>query len=105
MHHLLAGSPFRLTYLQDQRALRRIDWVAIHDDLTDAGTSLNYWRWCDLDALTHVVLAVDRLTGRYAGVLGLAARTTATEPWLLVETALVRPHDNGGPLPRAMLAH
>jgi hypothetical protein len=105
MHHLLAGSPFKLTYLQDRRALRRIDWAAIHDDLTDAGTPLNYWRWCDLDALTHVVLAHDRVTGRHAGVLGLTERTTKPEPWLLIETTLVRPQDENGVLPRAMLAH
>src|SRR5258708_1574710 len=99
MHHLLAGSPIRLTYLQDRRTMRKINWAGIHDDLADAGTPLNYWRWCDLDALTHVVLAVDRLTGRYAGVLGLTARATPPEPWLLIETALVRPLDEGGPLP------
>ncbi len=104
MHHLLAGSQIRLTYLQDRRALRRIDWRTVFDDLTDAGAPMNHWRWCDLDGLTHVVLATDRLTGRHVGVLGLTERATPLEPWLLVEFAMVRPKESGM-LPRAMLAH
>ena len=105
MHHLLAGSQIRLTYLQDRRALTQIDWPAVFDDLTDAGTPINHWQWCDLDGLTHVVLAIDRVTGRHAGVLGLTERATPLEPWLLIDLALVRPKDSGGTLPRAMLAH
>jgi hypothetical protein len=85
--------------------MAQIDWVAIHNDLTDANTQVNYWRWGDLYALTHVVLALDRETGRHAGLLGLTARSTGSETWLQIETALVRPHDKAGILPRAMLAH
>ncbi len=105
MNYLLAGSQIKLTYLQDRRALRDIDWPAIFDHLTDAGLPLSHWQWCDLEALTHVVLAVDRTTGRYAGVLGLAERTTPVDSWLMIELAMVRPKDSGGTLPRAMLAH
>jgi hypothetical protein len=104
MHHVLAGSQIRLTYLQDRRALRRIDWSTVFDDLTDAGTPMNQWHWCDLDGLTHVVLAIDRVTGRHAGVLGLTERATTLEPWLLVEFAMVRPKESDT-LARAMLAH
>ena len=75
MNYLLAGSPIKLTYLQDRRALGAIDWPAVFDDLTDAGLPLSHWQWCDVDALTHVVLAVDRITGRYAGVLGMIERS------------------------------
>jgi len=104
MHHLLAGSRVRLTYLQDRRALAGIDWPAIFDDLADAGTPMTHWQWCDLDALTHVVLAIVRVTGRYAGVLGLT-RCTALAEWLMIDVSLVRPITNGNTLARAMLAH
>jgi hypothetical protein len=104
MHHLLAGSQIRLTYLQDWHALRRIDWRTVFDDLTDAGASMNHWRWCELGGLTHVVLATDRVTGRHVGVLALTERATALERWLLVEFAMVQPKEKGM-LPRAMLAH
>jgi hypothetical protein len=105
MHHLLAGSQIRLTYLQDRRALAGLDWPAVFDDLTDAGMPMSRWQWCDLDRLTHVVLAIDRTTGRHAGVLGLTRRATPLHPWLMIDIALVRPKDTGGMLPRAMLAH
>jgi len=105
MHHLLAGSQIRLVYLQDRRALAGIDWPAVFDDLTDAGMPMNRWQWCDLDCLTHVVLALDRITGRYAGVLGLTRRAGPLEPWLMIDLILVRPKDSGGTLSRAMLAH
>jgi hypothetical protein len=105
MHYLLAGSQIRLSYLQDRRALREIDWPAVFDDLSDAGLPVSRWQWCDLDRLTHVVLAIDRTTNRYAGVLGLTERATPPEPWLMIELALVRPKESGGTLPRAMLAH
>jgi hypothetical protein len=105
MHHLLAGTPFRLTYLQGRRTMAQVDWVAIHNDLTDADTQVDYWRWGDLYSLTHVVLALDRDTGRHAGLLGLTARCTSSETWLQIETSLVRPQDEAGLLPRAMLAH
>jgi hypothetical protein len=105
MHHFLAGTHIRLTYLQDRRALAGIDWPAVFDDLADAGTPLNHWRWCDLNGLTHVVLATDRDTGQYAGVLGLAERVTALEPWLLIENVLARPGESSATLPCAMLAN
>jgi hypothetical protein len=105
MHHFLTGTQVKLTYLQDRRALAGIDWPTVFDDLMDAGVPLNRWRWCDLEALTHVILATERQTGRHIGVLGLSERTTAREPWLLVENVMVRPADSQGPLPRAMLAH
>ena len=105
MHHFLAGTHIRLTYLQDRRALAGIDWPAVFDDLVEAGTPLSRWRWCDLDGLTHVVLATDRDSGRYAGVLGLTERTTSLEPWLNIESVMVRPGDNGDTLACAMLAH
>src|SRR5579862_5947814 len=101
MHHLLAGSRIRLTYLQDRRALAGIDWPAVLDDLTDAHPIVHYRQWCDLDGLTDVVLASDRVTGRYAGVLGLIARTASPDPWLMVGTVFVRPKDDGGSLVRA----
>jgi hypothetical protein len=87
--------------LQDRRALAGIDWPAVFDDLTDAGSP----RWCDLAVLTHVVLASDRSTGRYAGLLGLIERSTTLEPYLMIEAAMVRPSDAGVTLRRAMLAH
>jgi hypothetical protein len=105
MHHFLAGSLIKLTYLQDRRAIRAIDWPVIFDDLTDAGMPVSRWQWCDLDALTHVVLATDRVTGRYAGVLGLSECVTPLEPWLMIDVALVRPREIRGTLPLAMLAH
>jgi hypothetical protein len=105
MQYLLAGSRLRLTYLQDRRALAEINWPSVYEDLADAGTPMNYSRWCELDALTHVVLASDRTTGRYAGVLGVRRRTTAGEPWLLVEIALARPGETDTMLSRALLAH
>jgi hypothetical protein len=105
MHHLLAGSQLKLSYLQDRRALDGIDWPTVFDDLTDAGLPLSRWQWCDLDALTHVVLALDRTTGRCAGVLGLTERTTPVDSWLMIELMLVQPKENDGTLARAMLAH
>jgi hypothetical protein len=105
MDHILAGSQIRLNYLQDRRALADIDWPVVYEDLAEAGTPLSHWRWCDLDGLTHVVLAIDRVSGRHAGVLGLTERATSLEPWLLIEAALVRPGENGGTLLRSMLAH
>ena len=104
MDYLLAGTDIRLTYLQDHRALARIDWATLLDDLMDAGAPLNRLLWGDLDALTHVVLATDRSTGRCAGVLGLRERTTALEPWLLIDAIMVRPAD-AATLPLALLAH
>jgi len=105
MERCLAGSQISLKYLQDRRALAEIDWPVVYEDLADAGTPLTHWQWCDLDGLTHVVLAIDRLTGRHAGVLGLTERATSLEPWLLIEAALVRPDEAGGTLLRSMLAH
>jgi len=105
MHHLLAGTRTRLTYLCGRRALAKINWPAVYDDLTDAGAPLNYWRWCDLDALSHVVLAIDQETGRHIGVLGLVQRSSPEGSRLLIETALLRPGDGDGPLLRALLAH
>jgi hypothetical protein len=105
MHHLLAGSRIRLTYLQDRRALAGIDWPAVLDDLIDAGAPPTSCRWRDLDGLTHVVLATDTVTGRYAGLLGLIERGTALETWLMIEAAMVRPGEKGILLRRAMLAH
>ena len=105
MHYLLAGSQIKLTYLQDRRALRGINWPALFDHLTDAGLPARSWQWCDLDALTHVVLAIDRTTDRYAGVLGLIEQTTPVDSWLMIELALVRPKESDGTLQRAMLAH
>ena len=95
MDHLLAGTDIRLTYLQDRRALARIDWPAIFDDLIDAGAPPNRCLWCDLDRLTHVVLATDRATGHYAGLLGLSGRTTGQDIWLLIDAAMTRPGDAG----------
>ena len=105
MHHLLAGSRIRLTYLQDRRALAGIDWPTVFDDLADAGTALTHWQWCDLDRLTHVVLAIDRGSGRYAGVIGLSERANPPNRWLMIDVALVRQADAAGMLPRAMLAN
>jgi hypothetical protein len=104
MQHLLAGSGIKLTYLQDRRALTQINWSVVFDDLTAAGTPAN-WQWCDLNDLSHVVLATDRVTDRHVGVLGLTERATPLEPWLQLEFAIVRPGDSGRTLTRAMLAH
>jgi hypothetical protein len=104
MDHLLAKTQIKLTYLQDRRVLAEIDWPSVFDDLADSGLPLNQWRWCDLDDLTHVVLAADRDTRQYVGVLGLIERTIGREPWLQVETVIVRPTDSSA-LPCAMLAH
>jgi len=105
MHHLLAGSRIRLTYLQDRRALAGIDWPAVLDDLIEAGAPPFCCGWNDLDNLTHVVLATDRASGRYAGMLGLSERITSLEPYLLIKAAMVRPGEKGVLLRRAMLAH
>src|SRR5580698_7137356 len=82
MHYLLAGTQIKLIYLQDRRALREIDWPAVFDDLTEAGLPFSRWQWCDLGALTHVVLAIDRTSGRHAGVLGLIERTVPVDSCL-----------------------
>jgi hypothetical protein len=105
MHYLLAGSQIKLIYLQDRRALCGIDWPTVFDDLTDAGVPARSWQWCDLDALTHVVLAIDRPTGSYAGVLGLVERKTPPDCWLMIDLTMVRPKESDGGLSRAMLAH
>jgi hypothetical protein len=105
MQHLLAGSGIKLTYLQDRRALTQINWSAVFDDLTAAGTPMSHWQWYDLSGLSHVVLATDRVTDRHAGVLGLTRQAKPPEPWLQFEFATVRPGDSGGTLIRAMLAH
>ena len=104
MDHFLAKTQIRLTYLQDRRALADINWPSVFDDLADAGLPLHQWRWCDLDGFTHVVLATDRDTKQYVGVLGLTEKTTAQEPWLQVETVIVRPNESSA-LSCAMLAH
>jgi hypothetical protein len=105
MQYLLAGSRTSLTYLQDRRALASIDWPAVLDDLIDAGAPPCACRWSDLDSLTHVVLATDRRSGRYVGLLGLAERSTSLEPYLRIEAAMVEPGEKGVTLRRAMLAH
>ena len=102
MQHSLAGSRIKLTWLQDRRALSEIEWPEVFDDLADAGTPAVHWLWCDLASLTHIVLATDQDTGRYAGVLGLISRGTPLEPWLTIGIAVARPDAK---LPRAMLAH
>ena len=104
MDHLLAGTEVKLTYLQDRRALERIEWADIFDDLIDAGAPPNRCQWSNLDALTHVVVATDRSTGHYLGVLGLTRRETDVETYLLIDAAMARPGDDGALL-RAMLAH
>jgi hypothetical protein len=104
MHRYLAGTQIKLNYLEDKRVLAGINWPSIFDDLADSGTPFSHWRWCDLDRLTHVVIASDRRTRMCAGVLGLTERMMDREPWLVVETAAVRPSDRSS-LPGAMLAH
>lgn len=110
MDHVLAGSGIRLTYLQDRRAIGRIDWLAVFDDLNDAGAPPNRCQWCDLDGLSHVVLATDRATGRHVGLLGLVGQAKPM-PWLRIEAAMVRPDGSAKPgetghlLLRAMTAH
>jgi hypothetical protein len=105
MEHQLAGTRITLNYLQDRRALAGIDWATVFDDLIDEGAPLTVCRWSDLDSLTHVVLAIDPLSRRTIGLLGLIERSTKLEPWLLIEVAIVRPGDTGNTLRRAMLAH
>jgi hypothetical protein len=105
MHHYLAGSRINLTYLQDRRELAGIDWRVVFADLTDDGAPPSMGRWTDLTALTHVVVATDCASGQYVGVLGLIERATTLEPYLLIETAMVRPGAKGIALRRAMLAH
>lgn len=104
MDYRLSKTGIRLTYLQDKRALARIDWVEVLEDLSDAGAPPNRLLWSHLDALTHVVLAASRKTGRVAGVLGLVERVTSLEPYLLIDAIMVRP-DQEAVLPLAMLAH
>lgn len=84
--------------------MARIDWTIVLDDLADAGAPPNRLSWSDLNALTHVVLATDRATGRFAGVLGMVAKATSLESFLLVDTIMVDP-DKAAILPLAMLAH
>jgi hypothetical protein len=105
MDHLLAGTEIRLTYLQDRRALVAIDWPTIFDDLIDAGAPPNRCLWCDLDRLTHVVLATDRATGQYAGMLGLVERRADGDSYLLIDAAMTRPGPIALNLATAMLAH
>ena len=104
MHHFLAKTQIKLTYLQDRRALSGIDWAAVFDDVADAGTPMHHWRWCDLDSLTHVVLATDRDSGQYAGVIGLTEMEMGPNSWLRVEIVIARPTESSA-LPCAMLAH
>lgn len=105
MDHVLAGSGIRLTYLQDHRAIARIEWPTVLDDLTDAGALPNRRLWCDLEGLTHVVLAMNRAAGRYVGLLGLIERATPLEAWLQIEAAMARPGEGEATLLRAMTAH
>jgi hypothetical protein len=105
MHYLLAGTQIRLTYLQDRRALAAIDWPSIFDDMADVGAPPGNGRWCDLSGLTHVVLASDRASCRYVGVLGLTEQRVSREPWLLIDHVMIGPAESGGLLPYAMLAH
>lgn len=100
MEHLITGTGITLSYLQDPRALAAIDWPSVLDDLTDAGARPQFL-WCDLDALTHVVLATDRAIGRHVGVFGLREQPTA----LRADFVMVRPGGDQPALTRAMLAH
>ena len=105
MDHVLAGSGIRLTYLQDQRAIKRIHWPTVFNDLIDAGAPPNRCQWCDLASLTHVVLATDRSTGCHVGLLGFVEREIQSDPWLWAEGAMVGPGMGGQLLLRAMTAH
>jgi hypothetical protein len=105
MDYLLAGSRTRLSYLQDRRRLADIDWPTIFDDLADLGAPSHLFRWSDLDALTHVVLATDRATGRYRGIIGLVERAAISGPYLRIEAVITRQDGDGIALRRAMLAH
>ena len=101
MDHLLIGTDIRLTYLQDRRALSAIDWPTVLDDLTDAGAMPPRFLWCDLDALTHVVLATERGTGRHVGIFGLVRLAGS-----LKADCVVTPPGSAGPaLSQAMLAY
>jgi hypothetical protein len=104
MHHELAGTHYRLSYLQDRRALDSIDWPTAIEDLADVGAPLSQWRWCDVDRLTHVILATDRETRQFIGVLGLIERLEDQKPLLCIETVIVTP-DETGALLGAMVAH
>ena len=105
MDHVLAGHAALLTYLCDRRALADIDWPDVLDDLIDAGAPPNRCLWTDLERLDHVVIARDRVTHRHVGLLGLAERKTVTEPFLLIDAAMVRAGDGHMALLTAMLAH
>jgi hypothetical protein len=100
MDHLITGTDITLTYLQDRRALAAIDWPSVFDDLTDAGARPRFL-WCDLDALTHVVLATERSTGLHVGAFGLAQGPIA----LKADFVIARPGPDHATLTRAMLAH
>lgn len=105
MDHILGESKIKLTFLQDRRALAAIQWPRILDDLSDAGAPPNRLLWCDLDGLTHVVLAQDPETEEFVGVLGITERTTTREPYLTIEAAMLRPGSGSATLLRAMVAH
>jgi len=103
MHHLLARSRIRLTYLQDRRDLAGVDWLDFAT-LNDTGKSHTF-RWLDLDGFSHAVLAADCVTGRYVGMVGLVEQSPAPERCLLVRALLAQKASKPAPLRRAMLAH
>jgi hypothetical protein len=107
MDHVLTEHGLRLTYLCDPATIDELDQDRILEDLAHAAPSDDPLPWITRSRLSdynHLVLATDRNTGRYLGLLGANDGATSREEFLLLETSFVAANARGQNLLRRMLA-
>jgi hypothetical protein len=107
MDHVLTEHGLRLTYLRNPSVTDDLDQDRILEDLYDDTLSGDVHPWFTGRQLTdhdHLILVTDRHSSRYLGVLGACDGTTASEDFLILNTAFVTVTARGQNLLRRMIA-
>jgi hypothetical protein len=107
MHHVLAEYGLRLTYLRNPSVVDDLDTDRVLEDLSDDTLDGDVFPWLaghQLNDHDHLILATDRHTGQYLGVLGACDGATTGEEFLILEAAFVAAAARGQNLLRRMIA-
>jgi hypothetical protein len=107
MDHVLTEYGLRMTYLRNPSVVDDLDTDHVLEDLFDGALDGDVLPWLaghQLNDHDHLILATDRHTGRYLGVLGACDGATTGEEFLILEVAFVAPKARGQNLLRRMIA-
>jgi hypothetical protein len=107
MDHVLTEYGLRLTYLRNPSVADDLDTDRVLADLSDDTLDGDVSPWLASDQLhdhDHLILATDRHSGRYLGVLGACDVATADDEFLILQSAFVVATARGQNLLRRMIA-